>query len=332
MSSRDLIVLGASAGGVHALQTVVSALPAGLPAAVLAVQHIGAHPSMLPALLNQAGPLPATHASHGERYRTGHIYVAPPDRHLMVDDDRLTLSDGPKENFARPSIDALFRSAAVAAGPRVIGAILTGRLEDGVVGLAAVKVCGGLALVQDPREAMAPSMPENALRSVDVDFVLPLGELGAMLGRLAGTPAGTAPIRIPDHIMLENTMTASGDRPLEDMDRIGRISAFTCPECHGTLWQLSDRQPLRYRCHTGHAFSAASLAQGLSRHVEDTMWSAIRALHEKQALFRKLALHYGGGGDAAAAASYERAAREAGDAAAQIQGILRGRDHEAASE
>jgi two-component system chemotaxis response regulator CheB len=192
---RDTVVIGASAGGIQALRMIVRELPSPFPAAVLIVLHIGNHESALAAILRASGPHPVIQPSDGEPVRPGHIYVAVPDRHMLLEYDRIRLSRGPRENHTRPAIDPLFRSAALTRGPRVIGTLLTGRLDDGVVGLQAIKECGGLAVVQDPVSAEEPSMPANALRSVVVDRVAPLGSLAGVLAELVGEPAtwGQAP-------------------------------------------------------------------------------------------------------------------------------------------
>lgn len=189
--TRDTIVIGASAGGVDALIAIVSALPERLPAAVLIVQHIGPFPSILPTMLQKAGRLPARHAHDGERIETGNIYVAPPDLHMVIEDDFIRTIRGPRQHFSRPAIDPLFRSAAVHRGARVIGAVLTGHLDDGTAGLAAVRACGGVVIVQDPDSAFAPDMPRNAMRATPPDYILALDEFAPMLAALAGGNTGT---------------------------------------------------------------------------------------------------------------------------------------------
>ena len=185
---RDLVVIGASAGAVPVLLELATQLPAGFPAAVLVVLHVGAHHSVLPELLKGCGALHARHAVDGQALQPGTIEVAPPDLHLLVEGSRIRLQYGPKENHARPAIDPLFRSAALARGPRVIGVLLSGRLDDGTAGLRAIKQCGGLALVQDPDDAEHPEMPRSALACVDVDGCVPRSELAHTLLRLVARP------------------------------------------------------------------------------------------------------------------------------------------------
>lgn len=193
MASNRVVVLGASAGGVTALQRIVTGLPRDFPAPILIVLHIGAHESTLPELLSQRGVLRATFGADGESVEPARIYVAPPNRHMLLHGERIALSDGPKENYTRPAIDPLFLSAALSRGPDVIGVVLTGRLDDGTAGLAAIKRCGGIAVVQDPADAQAPSMPMSALRDVDVDHKATLEEIPALLVSLAGAPCGASP-------------------------------------------------------------------------------------------------------------------------------------------
>jgi len=222
---RDIIVIGASAGGVQALCDVVEVLPPGLPAAVLVVLHLSPHGrSVLPSILARSSCLPAMHPSDGEKLQPGRIYVAPPDRHLALDDGRVRLTRNASENGHRPAIDVLFRSAARAYGSRVVGVVLTGNLDDGTAGLAAIKLCGGVAVVQDPREADYPAMPENAIANVDVDHVLPVAEIGPLLDRLLREPRSAAPVDCEPQIEEEPDAmgTASKDTG-EFVDEIGEV-------------------------------------------------------------------------------------------------------------
>src|ERR1041384_7292509 len=186
MATRDIIVIGASAGGVQALSKLVAAFPPDLPAAVFIVLHIPSHaPSFLPDILARDARIPVAHATDREEIREGKVYVAPPDQHLLIEDRHVKLVHGPKENLHRPSIDALFRSAARWAGPRVIGVVLTGARDDGTVGMRAIKQCGGIAVIQDPEDALYPGMPRSALENAQIDFVLPIAEIPPLLVRLA---------------------------------------------------------------------------------------------------------------------------------------------------
>ncbi|WP_119153391.1 chemotaxis protein CheB [Caldimonas tepidiphila] len=287
--TRDLIVIGASAGGVAALQRLAAGLPADLPAAVLVVLHVGTHPSVLPDLLNYRGPLPARHAVDGEAIVPGRIYVAPPDHHLLVEGRALRLTHGPREHHTRPAVDPLFRSAALEHGSAVVGIVLTGCLDDGTAGLQAVKACGGVAIVQDPREAEEPSMPESALRHVEVDHCVALAEMPKLLQSLLGpVPSGPGATPAPG-VGHEQALQRAEGNSMEDLNAVGTPSTFVCPDCRGSLWEMRDAEPPRFRCHTGHAYSLRSLQETQSKATEEALWSAVRALQEKEQLMRRMA-------------------------------------------
>lgn len=288
MTRRNIVVLGASLGGVPALLELAAALPPRFPAAVLIVLHIGSNASSLPALLSARGANPAIHPKDGERLESGTLYVAPPDYHMLVANDTIQLTRGAKEHHTRPAVDPLFRSAALTYGARVIGVILTGRLDDGTAGLQAVKECGGIAVVQDPAEALEPSMPMTAMRYVQVDHCVPLRLLADTLVRLTAetVPALLSPT--PPHLTSEHSISTGGDNPMDKLNAIGKPSPIACPDCHGVLWELENSKPVRYRCHTGHAFSILSLAHTQSAATEEALWSAIRALKEREVTLRRL--------------------------------------------
>ena len=288
MIGRDIIVVGASAGGVDALSRLVAQLPADLNAAVLIVLHIGAGASHLADILNRAGKLPVSHPDDGEALLHGRIYVAPPDRHMMVEDGRIRLVPGPKENFCRPAIDPLFRSAALAYGERVIGVMLTGQLDDGSAGLLAIKDRGGIAIVQDPREAVAPSMPESAAACTPVDHLCPLAEIGALL--VYYDPPDDPPPPSPGGSDPKNKAGATeafvaGE---EELAQLGTPSPLTCPECRGVLYRLKDSRLLRFRCRAGHVMSGRTLLAAMGPAREGATWSLIRALSEEAWLLREL--------------------------------------------
>ena len=261
MSGHDVIVIGASAGGVEALQTIARALPVRLHASVFIVLHIPPQgPSLLPHILSRVAPLPAHQPADGERLQQGHIYVAPPDHHLLVETDCVRVVRGPHENRTRPAIDPLFRSAARAFGPRVIGLVCTGALDDGTSGLQAIKARGGITVVQDPAEAVYPSMPLSAIRNVAVDYVLPLAEIGPLLARLVAEPApDEAGFPAPRDMAVEIQLAEGDMDPINAQTIPGTPSVFACPECHGTLFEVQDGELLRFRCRVGHAFSAESM-------------------------------------------------------------------------
>lgn len=287
-SHPEIIVIGASAGGVQALQEVAARLPSGLEAAVCVVLHtLPTRQSWLPEILGRAGPLTAVHAEDGDRIDNGCIYVAPPDRHLLFHDGSLRVVRGPKENLHRPSIDVLFRSAAMAFGPKAVGVLLTGGDDDGAEGLKMVKQRGGLAVVQDPAEAAHPEMPASALRVMKPDFKLPVRQIGPALERLVRGPERSLEGNpMPDSF--EKFMGQEEGLPVE-VTQLGTPSAFTCPDCNGTLWELWDGDLVKYRCRVGHAYSENSILEAEGESVERALWAAVRTLEESAALSRQIA-------------------------------------------
>jgi two-component system chemotaxis response regulator CheB len=321
MTGRDMILIGASAGGVEALKALVRGLPANLPAAVFIVLHVPpTNSSHLPEILSRAGPLPAKHARDGEPVRHGRIYIAPPDYHLLVLAGAVRLSHGARENHHRPAIDPLFRTAAESFGPRVIGVILSGALYDGSAGLLAVRRTGGLAVVQDPADALVADMPQSALSIAGADHVVPIGAMGPLLRNLIGedSPDGGVPPMIdpleemPDRVRAD--MAAQ-----EDGERTGQSSLYTCPECGGVLWQVEPEGPVRFRCHVGHVYYGEALLgeQGLA--VEAALWVAVRTFRERAVLARQLAARERGINDEKAAARFEEQANTAERYAELIQ-------------
>ncbi len=290
---RDVVAIGASAGGVAALKRLIAALPADYGGALFVVMHISpeAH-SELPAILSRAGTLPAVHATDRMPIQHGRIHVAPPDYHLLLERGLVRVVQGPRENRHRPAIDPLFRSAAWAYGPRAVGVILTGYLDDGTAGLWAIKSCGGVTVVQEPTEAQNPEMPMNALMHNRIDHRLPLEGIAALLTRLAlETPSPLEPPDPPPHLE-DEVESAKLNRSLHRGGALGALSPFTCPACRGALWELEEGDHLRYRCHTGHAYSHASLLvdQGLA--VEESLYTAVRTIEEKAAALRRLAARW----------------------------------------
>ena len=282
------VFIGASSGGVHAMLDFVAALPAGFPAPIFFVQHIGARPSELAHLLDRRGPNRAVHASDGDVPVAGTIYVAPPDHHMLLEDGVVRLNRGPKEHHARPAIDPLFRSAALTCGPAAIGVVLTGGLDDGSAGLRAIKDCGGIAVVQDPQEAHEPSMPRAALAAVEPDHVVRLAQLPDLLLRLAAPQAIGPAVEPPAELRHEHDV-ALGVHTVDNLMAIAEPSVFTCPDCGGVLFELADKRLLRYRCHTGHAFSLRSLAATQEQVTDAALWTGLRALQEKEGILRRMA-------------------------------------------
>jgi two-component system chemotaxis response regulator CheB len=327
-----IVLVGGSAGAIKALKIILPMLPQDFPAAVLIVTHIGPHRSMVPEILGRCSAMPVRHATDGEPLIPGRVLVAPPDEHLTVvtKDGRayVRLLHGPKENHCRPAIDPLFRSAASAFRENTIGVVLSGYLDDGTVGLQAVKACGGLAIVQDPTEAEAMDMPASALEHVDVDRVLRVSEIGPALVELVsrsvqpGGPRHEDPRSdLPSWIDIENRITGR-DSDMDDLEQIGKPSSLTCPECSGALWEICRNGPIRYRCHTGHAFTAKVLEALQGSAVEDAIWGAIRALHEQERLFSKLCEKERQSGDAERAAEYQAKAAQAKVHAQSLRDVI----------
>jgi len=275
-----IVVAGASVGGVAALSALIAGLPADFPAALLVVLHTGSHPSLLPQLLSARGRLPAAHPVDGEVLRPGHIYVAPPDLHLMVADGAARLHRGPKEHHTRPAIDPLFLSAALAQGPAVIGIVLSGTMEDGTAGLQAIKACGGIAIVQEPSDAQAP-----------VDHCLPVDAMPELLVSLVNAPIVRAEAGPKPHRLMREMQLMSGEGDImENLKAIAQPSPFVCPDCKGGLWQIDDVSPVRYRCHTGHAYTLSTLQQALTETMDEALWTAVRALQEQTVLLAMLSV------------------------------------------
>jgi two-component system chemotaxis response regulator CheB len=313
MAHRDIIVIGASMGGVEALTRLVAQFPENLAAAVLIVLHVSpTTKSVLPKILSRAGPLPARHPDDREVLRPGHIYVAPNDRHLLVEDGQVRVVKGPRENGHRPAVDPLFRSAARAYGPRVVGVVLTGALDCGTAGLIAVKARGGLAVVQAPSDAYCPDMPRSAMEYAQVDHVVPLAELGALLVGLVSAPlVHQTPAVAPPRAMVEEVKMMTADRDPLDPPPKGEPSHYSCPDCGGVLFEMDEQGLLRYRCRTGHGYTGTALAVGQQRVLDDALWAAVRALEENAALTRRMAKNSRERGHHLAAARYEERSRAA---------------------
>jgi two-component system chemotaxis response regulator CheB len=309
MPGHDIIVIGASAGGVEALTELVRGLPGDLPAAVFVVLHIPSYrPSDLPFILSRRGVLPAAHPEHGEVVRQGRIYIAPPDRHLTVRGETIGLSHGPRENGTRPAIDPLFRTAARSYGDRVVGVILSGTNGDGTIGMMAIKARGGLAIAQDPADALFDRMPRHAIRNLKSDYILPVSEIGPLLARLASEPvtggAKTMAISADDTPGLIRR-----DQADQEADRRGGTTAiYSCPECHGVFWQLDQEQLTQFRCLVGHTYSPEYLLVKKSEKLEAALWAAVRTLVEKAVLTRQLATRARAAGKEESAASMDELA------------------------
>jgi two-component system chemotaxis response regulator CheB len=316
-----VVVVGASAGGGAALCALVAQLPAGFPAPVLVVRHIGPYRSHLARMLADAGPLPTHDAHDGEPLLPGVVYVAPPDAHLLVALRHLLLSYGPKINHTRPAIDPLFRSCALAHGPRTIGVVLSGGLDDGTAGLQDIKLCGGLAIVQDPGTAEAAGMPMSALDNAAIDHCLPPDAIGRLLVQLVAAPVPPLALPTSATARIQREQDASEGRDgMAFIHADTEPSLQTCPDCGGTLWQVRGSQPPRYTCHTGHAYTLHALAAAQYAESEHVLRSAVRVLRERAALLAQVQAHERQRGDTQAAM---RAGQRAHAAREQSDGLVR---------
>jgi two-component system, chemotaxis family, protein-glutamate methylesterase/glutaminase len=287
-----IVVIGTSAGGIEALRVLVSALPEDFNAPICIVLHTSPQsPGVLHEILDRVTPLRVVNATNNDRLEPGRIYVAPPDYHLLIEPGRTRVTKGPTENRFRPAIDPLFRSAAQVAGPAAIGVVLTGNLDDGTAGLAAIKTLGGTAIVQDPLDAMFPSMPQSALDHVRVDYCVRLPEIPPLLVQLTRQPAEAITVAVPPALETE-VRIAKEEHPMDaGLLRIAKPSPFACPECHGVLLQVTEDDRVRYRCYTGHAYSLDSLLAALGDEIEGALWNAIRSLEGTALFLDALAKH-----------------------------------------
>ena len=303
-----IVVVGASAGGVEALQRFVAALPAALAVPIVVVLHVSpTGVSVLPQILSRAGRLPARHASDGERLEPGHVYVAPPDHHVRLQDGHIRLVRGPRENGHRPAVDPLFRTAAASFGPAAAGVILSGALDDGTIGLAAIKQAGGTTLVQDPEEALYPSMPRSAIERVGVDHVAPIAELA----RLVVERVTPEPGRVDGVEQREGeAVEPQQEHEIEPVGNpVGEVAAFTCPECNGTLWEVPEGGLVTLRCRVGHAYTEEAYEANKSEALEAALWTALQTLEEKADFARRLAARAAAAGNNRIAGCHEEQRR-----------------------
>jgi two-component system chemotaxis response regulator CheB len=322
MATRDIVVIGASAGGVEALTSLVKKLTPDLPASIFVVQHVSSdHKSMLPRILSTAGKLPARHPADGEKFERGYVYVAPADHHLLLEEERVRVVRGPRENGHRPAADALFRSAARAFGPRVIGVVLTGALDDGTAGLVSVKRQGGFAVVQDLADAYCADMPRAAMQHVDVDAVVTIAELARKLPKWTRQKAPKAHGKKQLLLERENRLQLDGV-PLEQ-NAPGLPAAFSCPACGGVLNEIHDGKLTRFRCRVGHAYNPEALQYAQSNDLEMALWAALRALEEQAELARRLSARSRKINQPKAAARYEERVLEAEHQAEMVRRALK---------
>ncbi|HEY3197190.1 MAG TPA: chemotaxis protein CheB [Nitrospirales bacterium] len=288
---RNIVVIGTSAGGLQALDELIGQLPSDLPASLCIVQHMDAENTGAALLhrLSRHKTFECKLATNGEVFKRGRVYIAPADYHLLIKRNHFLVTKGARENRFRPAIDPLFRSAAVTHGPRVIGVILSGMLNDGTAGLAAIKKCGGIAVVQDPKDAAYPDMSEAALRSVNVDHCVPIAEMGRLLEFLThGKPGKSKPI--PQGVRTEAEIAERVLSDVAQVNTLGKQVPYNCPGCGGVLWQIGGRTKQRYRCHTGHSFTESALLASQTEKIEETLWVSLRMLEERKNLLDTMML------------------------------------------
>jgi two-component system chemotaxis response regulator CheB len=273
-----IVAIGASVGGVEALRTIIGALPRDFGAAIFVTLHIGAHSSNLPWILGRAGSLPAVHPHDGQNFEPGMIYVAPPDHHMLVEaGKKIRLTKGPRENWARPAIDPLFRSAARAYGPAVIGVVLSGGLNDGTAGLIEIKKLGGVTIVQDPMDAFSYEMPRSALANTETDHVAEAAQIGSLLTDLV------AANRRPE------VSSCSKEHSMTTQFTLDQPAAVTCPDCGGALSQTELGALTQFKCHIGHVYTAEVMLAAQFHALEQCIERALRALNERAELCRQMA-------------------------------------------
>lgn len=315
MPKRDIIVIGASAGGVEALLKLIHSLPKDINASIFIVLHLAPFSeSNLPNIINRACGLKASHPKDGEEIKPGHIYVAPPDHHLLFEKgNRIGVKKGPMENRFRPSVDALFRSAALIHGPRIIGIILSGLLDDGTSGMWNIQRCGGTTIVQEPADALYPGMPKNVLQYVEVDQMLPVSEMSSLLARLTKQKAPKRPSLTKEQMeLLKMEVAIARQNAAFDPALLtsGKLTGFTCPECKTTLISIQEGEMIRFRCSTGHAFTTSSLLACITVKVEEKLWEAVEALEANSMLLKQISNHYKTEGNYQAAKEFKQKADE----------------------
>ena len=321
-----IVVVGTSSGGLDALRTVAGNLTSDFPAPICAVVHTAPDsPGLIHEIVGRATSLTTVSLRNSAKLEAGTIYFPPPDCHLVVEPSRVRATKGPKENRFRPAIDPLFRTAAQVFGPAAIGVILTGNLDDGTAGLAAIKKLGGKAVVQDPRDALFPDMPQSALSHVEVDYCVPLNKIAPLLVDLTRQSIPAAAVPIPKDLETEVRIAREENPMAAGLEQIAKPSRFACPECHGVLLELADEGHLRFRCHTGHAYSIHSLLAAYGDQIEGSLWKAIRSLEETALLLDTFTRHVKTAHAAPDTASLEVRAAEARKDAETLRELVGGR-------
>lgn len=285
-----IVVIGASSRGLEALKTLLSQLRQDFPIPLLVVNHISADTTgnLLLKELNDMGTLICQHAKNGKKLRPGYLYLAPSDHHLLVDgDQKILITKGARENRSRPAIDPLFRSAAVAFGNGVIGILLTGYPDDGKAGMKMINRCGGTSIVQEPVGADYPNLQKNSHNPMKADYFLPVSEMGSLIYRLIPLKLGKQK-PVPKEIAIESSIVERGLSDWSTVNELGHQVPFNCPGCGGALWQVDKNSDMRFRCHTGHAYTAASLLAEQNKKIEETLWTALRMFEERKNLLNEM--------------------------------------------
>ena len=283
---KSVIVVGASAGGLPAISQLLEKIPKSLKAAVFVVLHLSrqSEGSVLVNHLQKKTSFKCGLAEDGEPVREGQVYIAKPDFHMLLTQEGvIRVIKGPHENRWRPSIDVLFRSAAASYSSKVVGVVLTGMLDDGTSGMLSIKRCGGICIVQEPDEAEFSDMPDNVLSHVDVDYRVPIADIGYILDDMKSKPSNPN-ISVPEDIQLEAEMTEKMISDMDDLKKIGTQSNFTCPDCGGTLFSINQEKFSRYRCFTGHVYTEKLLLDKQSESLEESLWITVRKLEERKKL------------------------------------------------
>jgi two-component system chemotaxis response regulator CheB len=287
LNLRNIIVIGASAGGFNTIGEVLGGFPPDIDAAVLVVIHISrkSDSRIIAATFQRSTTLKCVVAAEGMPLKRGHVYVAPPDHHIMVEDSTIHVNQGPHENKYRPSIDVLFRSAAVSFGHRAIGVILSGLLDDGTSGMWAIKSSGGICIVQSPEEARFPDMPRSVMNKIEVDHIAIVDNIPAVITSILNEPLPPEK-PVPAELQIEADITYKMMTKIDQLKKIAVHSDYNCPECGGGLWEIKHDPTHRYRCHTGHVYTEALLNELKDEKIEESVWVSIRMLEEKANLLK----------------------------------------------
>jgi two-component system chemotaxis response regulator CheB len=320
---RNVIVIGASAGGIAAIKELLAGLRAGIDASILVVIHLSrsSNAKAIASVFQKYTSMYCEVAENGMPIERGHLYIAPEDHHLMVEDGFLYINQGAPENRYRPSIDVLFRSTAVAYNNRVIAVILTGMLEDGTSGTIAVKRCGGVAIVQNPDDAQFSSMPTSVVNSLHVDYHSDLADIASVIHQVLDSPL-PEPIEVPKEIEIEANITRRMMSDIDVMTSIADRSDFVCPDCGGGLWSVRDEPTHRYRCHTGHVYTEKLLQEIQDERIEESIWVSIRMLEEKVNLMKVMASRNGEATDAPRHKGYSRRVDEINSHITRLKKLL----------